>query len=218
MLTAYMRRLILGYLANIAARVRHRSPEGRELVKWVLNAADDLKLPVCSGKAQSHEDTCRDGEITSDEWNQLCDILVAEYGALKRVRADRTGQRIRRLARHMKLSRSDVALLELMLCYETQPVVESMADEILCHHRFGRLHRQLFSLGNRGLSYALGVSMGTLCRRLATDAPLVRSGLVSVDDDGDAVPEGDVSITLAASEACELPPVAFRRRARRQGR
>ena len=185
MLTAYMRRVILGYLTNVAARVRHRSPEGRELVKWVLNAANDLNLPVYSGKIHLHEDAGRDGEISSDEWNRLCETLATEYGASKHVRADRTAQQIRRLGRYMRLSRTDVALLELLLCYETQPVIESMVDEILCHHGFGRYHRQFFSLGNRAVANVLGVSMGTLRRRLPADAPLVRSGLVSVDDDGD---------------------------------
>ena len=85
----------------------------------------------------------------------------------------------------MRLSRTDVALLELLLCYETQPIVESVIDEILSHREFGVVSSQVFSVANPGLAYMLGISMGTLRRRLALDAALVRSGLVSVDDDGD---------------------------------
>ena len=40
MLTAFMRHPCLKYLVNLAARMRHRSTEGGELVKWVLQAAD----------------------------------------------------------------------------------------------------------------------------------------------------------------------------------
>ena len=185
MLTAYMRRLILGYLANIAVRLRHRSPEGRELVKWVLNCADDLNLPGYAENTPLHEDAGRDGEISADEWDRLRETLETECRTSKRVRGDRTAQRVRSLGRYMGLSQTDVALLELMLCYETQPVVESMIDEILVHHGFSRRHCRFFSVANPGLAHTLGISMGTLRRRLAQDSPLVRSGLVTVDDDGD---------------------------------
>ena len=37
MLTAYMRYLCLTYLVNLAARMRHRTLEGKELIKWVTS-------------------------------------------------------------------------------------------------------------------------------------------------------------------------------------
>ena len=185
MLTAYMRHLCLKYLVNLAARMRHRSTEGRELVKWVLHAADRLSLPGDADNPRLLDELRRVEDVSADDWERLRDTLAIEYKASKRVRADRTGQRIRRLGRDMRLSRTDVALLELLLCYETQPVVESMIDDIVCRHGFGRVHHQFFSVANPGLAHMLGISMRTLRRRLAVDSPLVRSGLVSVDDDGD---------------------------------
>ena len=185
MLTAYMRRLILGYLANIAAQVRHRSPEGREWVKWVLDSADELSLPGYAENPRLLEDAGTDGEISADEWDRLCEVLAAENRAAKRVRGDRTALRVRSLGRYMGLSRTDVALLEFMLCYETQPAVESMVDDILGRHGFSRHHCRVFSVANPGLAQTLGITMGTLRRRLALNAPLVRSGLVSIEDDGE---------------------------------
>ena len=185
MLTAYMRRLILGYLINIAARVRHRSPEGRELVKWVLNYAEILNLPGYSENTLLQEHARSEGEIPADEWGRLHDILKSEYRASKRVRGDLTAWRVRSLGRHMGLSQTDVVLLEFVLRYETQPVIESLVDEILCHHGFNTRRCRCLSVTNMGLSYVLGISPGTLRRRLGFDSPLAQSGLVSVEDDGD---------------------------------
>ena len=185
MLTAYMRRLILGYLTNIAARVRHRSPEGRELVKWVLNSADILNLPGYEENTLLQERARREGEIPADEWGRLLDVLATEYRALRRVRCDLTARRVRSLGRYMGLSRTDVALLEFVLRYETQPVIESLADDILCHHGFNTRRCRCLSVTNVGLAYVLGTSPGTLRRRLGFDSPLAQSGLLSVEDDGD---------------------------------
>ena len=185
MLTAYMRHLCLTYLVNLAARMRHRTLEGRELIKWVLQSADQLSLPGYADNPQLLEDLTSKEEVSADEWERVCETLTTEARASKRVRADHPCQRIRRLGRHMGLSPTDVALIEFLLRYETEPFVESMADEILCRRGFGTVHCQFFNVGNPGLAYMLGISMGTLRRRLAVDSPLVRSGLVSVDDDGD---------------------------------
>ena len=185
MLTAYMRRLILGYLTNIAARVRHRSPEGRELVKWVLNSADILNLPGYEENTLLQERARREGEIPADEWGRLLRILATERRALRRVRCDLTARRVRSLGRYMGLSRTDISLLEFVLRYETQPVIESLVDEILCHHGFNTRRCRCLSVANVGLSYVLGISPGTLRRRLGLDSPLAQSGLISVEDDGD---------------------------------
>ena len=149
-----------------------------------MNIAVDLGLPGYADP-QFVENLDSDKPITPDEWKRLCGILKAESNALNRVRPDATAQRIRSLGRHMNLSRTDIALLELLLRYETEPLVESMVDEILCSRGFGRIRYQALSVANPGMANVLGVSMGTLRRRLAADAPLVRSGLVSLDDDGD---------------------------------
>ena len=185
MLTTYTRHLCLKYLANIVARTRRRSNKGRELVRWVVEFAEQLSLPGYADQPNLLDGLAREEEVSAEEWNRLRDTLATENRASSRVRADRQGQQIRRLGRQLQLTRIDVALLELLLCYETQSAVESMVDDIVYHNRIARRHHQFFSLKNSDLAHLLGCSMGTLRRRLAVDSPLVRSGLVSVDDDGD---------------------------------
>ena len=185
MLTAYTRRLVLGYLVNIAARVRHRSPECRELVKWVLNSADILNLPGYAENTLLQEHARSEGEIPADEWGRLLDVLASECRASKRIRCDLTARRVRSLGRHMELSPTDVALLEFVLRYETQPVIESLVDDILCHHGFNTRRCRCLSVANVGLSYVLGISPGTLRRLLGFDSLLAQAGLISVEDDGD---------------------------------
>ena len=185
MLNAYLRRLVLGYLLNVAERIRHRTPEGREFAKWVLNSADHLALPGYAENPQLLKRFNKREELSAGQWEHLRETLTAEYAASKRVRTDRTARRVRTLGRYMQLSRTDIELLELLLRYETQPLVESMVDDTFCSYQVKRFSRRFFTVGNPALANVLGVSAGVLRRRLAVDSPLVRSGLVSVDDDGE---------------------------------
>ena len=80
------------------------------------------------------------------------------------------------------LNRTDLLILELLLRYRTQPIIESMVDDV-----FGSNGRHINPLNLKGpaLPMLLGVSANAVHRRFRNDAPLVRSGLVSVDSDGD---------------------------------
>ena len=192
MLSAYMCRLSLGYLVNLIARFSHRSVEGKELLRWVVKTADFLALPGYAGNPRRCADVppCLDKAVSQEdlpeaEWDRLREALAAAHMASKRIWADRTGQRIRRLSAFLQPSPSDVALLELLLHYETQPIIESLVDEIPCSNAFSRHRCRFFSVTNPGVAHVLGISMGTLPRCLKSDSPLVESGLVSVDGDGE---------------------------------
>ena len=100
----------------------------------------------------------------------------------RKARPDRTAQRLRRLAKTTGLSRTDIDLLELVLRYQTQPVIESMIDDMF---RAPRRFMTPLNVQGPALPALLGVSANTVQARLRADAPLVRSGLVSVDSDGD---------------------------------
>ena len=120
---------------------------------------------------------CTDG-VTGKQWSSLKEALRSKCAATKSVRSDRTARRLRCLGRTTGLSRTDVAILELMLRYQTQPIIESMIDNVF--------QRYSFNLRGPTLSALLGVSANAILDRLRTDAPLVRSGLVCIDsDDGD---------------------------------
>ena len=99
----------------------------------------------------------------------------------RKARPDRTARGLRLLARATRLSRTDIAVLELVLRYHTGALIESMIDDVTRSRHW----RRTFRLGNPVLPRLLGLSAGAVYRRFASDAPLVTSGLVSVDDDGD---------------------------------
>ena len=112
----------------------------------------------------------------------LRQALREELSAEKRTKYDRPAQRLRCLGEATGLSPTDVDILELLLRYQTQPVIESLVDEI-----FLRVGRRTMPLNVRGAAMPalLGISAGAIHNRLADRAPLVSSGLVSIDGDGD---------------------------------
>ena len=84
-------------------------------------------------------------------------------------------------SRGRRASRTDVDLLELVLRYQAQPVIESVVDDVF---RSSRRYTPL-NVQNPALPALLGVSANTVQGRLRADSPLVRSGLVCIDTDGD---------------------------------
>ena len=182
MLNAYEQRLMAFYLANAAAALHHRDREASDLAEWIADRENRMALgsrkrrsPLRAGKVG------RDEGMSGGKWRALQAALREEYSVARKARPDRTAQRLRRLARTTGLTRTDVDVLELVLRYQTQPVIESMIDDVFrSSRRFTPLNVQ-----NPALSALLGVSANTVQGRLRSDSPLVRSGLVCIDTDGD---------------------------------
>ena len=174
MLTTYERRLIAFYLANAAARLHPRDPEASELADWL-----DRRENRFGGR---HPRVDFGERLTARQWRAIQETLHDEYAALKRTRPDHTAQRLRRLGKTVGLTPTDVDLLELLLRYQTQPLIESMIDDVFGHSRRGRV----LSLKGAALPALLGKSAYTIHARLGSDAPLIRSGLVQLDRDGDS--------------------------------
>ena len=193
MLTPYERHLIVSYLSNAHTRLRRDSEEGVELARWVAANADALGRAGGAGELgeQCQETDAEEVWQSVEGWQALRDVLKGARTAMGRVRGDRTARRLRRLACNMCLSRRDLAPLEILLRYRTQPLVESLADSIFRDGRYFR--RNLLNVANPSLAYLLGVSHGELTARFAPGAPLVCSGLVSVDEDGDITLIGRLS-------------------------
>ena len=187
MLTAYERHLIAFYLANAAGRVHHRDREASALADWVADrdnrSAYDRKKDLFSRLARG--DIELDEPISARQFRCLKQVLRDECASTKGTKLDRTAQRLRWLGKATGLEPIDIDILEVLLRYQTQPVIESMVDDI-----FGRASRRLAPLNVRGAAIPslLGVSPGAVHRRLAHGAPLVSSGLVVIDSDGDMTP------------------------------
>ena len=169
--TPYERHLIFSYLHNLVARVGDsrilQATEREHLPEWILEHADLLQC---------------DSLLAATDWSrpQLKQALRHLRDQTRRVRKDPTARHLRRLGRMAGLSRLDLAILEVLIRYKTQPVIESLMDQI------DRLMPcYIFSLRNPLLGGLLGVSMNTIRQRVSPGAPLVRSGLVSFDSDND---------------------------------
>ena len=185
MLTAYERHLLAGYLANAASRLHHLNEEASALATWIAERENRIAFGSKRRRHRRRRLELDAGEgMSASRLRRLQQALREEWSATNGTRCDRTGRRLRCLARTTGLTRTDVGILELLLRYQTQPIIESMVDDV-----FGRTGRNINALNLRGraLSALLGISAGTVHRRFANGAPLVRSGLVSIDDDGDLI-------------------------------
>ena len=179
----YERHLIVTYLANTAARLHHRDREAASLAEWM---ADSDNRSAYESKSLFNR-LVRAGiepeeGLSARQLRCLRQALREALSAEKRTKYDRPAQRLRCLGEATGLSPTDVDMLELLLRYQTQPVIESLVDEI-----FLRVGRRTMPLNVRGavMPALLGISAGAIHNRLADGAPLVSSGLVSIDGDGD---------------------------------
>ena len=113
-------------------------------------------------------------------WRRLRKHIERLSNATKDIGPDRTAVRLQELAGIARLEPEDVRILEFVLLYRTQPLFESLTDDFLLH-RSGRV----LSVKNNSIPCFLDMTANTVRRRLADDAPLHASGLLTVDPDGD---------------------------------
>ena len=182
MLTDYERRLLCSYLANIAAGVKRRDPEARKLINWIADRDHRIASGARTRPQSRHLLTAFKKEKASAKKLRCVEEALRMECADIPARRDRTALRLRRLGKTAGLTRTDLDILELLLRYETHAVFESMVDDILDSP--GRSMLVLNEHG-RAVSLILGLKARTIQSRLRAGAPLVRSGFVTIDDDGD---------------------------------
>ncbi len=181
MLTAYERHLLTRYLANAASGLRRRDPEASALAGWVADGENRVALGRRGRRRRRMRRWTADyDKVSKEQFRGLRQALQDECAA-RAPRRDRTGRRLLRLAQTTGLSRTDTALLELLVRDRTNPVFESMIDDVFVDP--SRWHD--LNIGGRALALPLGLSTNTVARRLADGAPLIRCGLVSIDSDGE---------------------------------
>lgn len=175
MLNSYERYLLLKYLSNMIERFTRRWPEAQELVEWLAENGELLEL---DGRLLKSDEG--DEGVSVSQWRtcrQLVDQAVKSAG---KPNPDPLFRRLRRLGEVVGLSPDDISILQFFLRYETHPVYEDMIDKV---NWKSNVH--IHNLKSRLISAALGMSAGALRQRMAAEAPLVRSGLLSVDEDQD---------------------------------
>ena len=152
MLTAYERHLLACYLANAAAGLRRRDREAAALAGWVSDKENRIALAgVRRRRARRWNPDC--DEISKKQFRSLREALHNERSTAP-PRRDRMGRRLLRLAHTTGLSRTDIAILELLVRYQTHPVFESMIEEVFVES--SRWHD--LNIKGRALSLLLALS------------------------------------------------------------
>ena len=180
MLNSHERHLALSYLANMLGRLRRKRAQAASLLEWLT----DNVTPLASG-ARTGERIAVAASNASESpanWRELRRLVDKARRAASDAVPDRMARRLRRLAETVGLSSLDVDILEVLLRYGTQPVVESLIDAAF--YRVGG-SRMPMNVRGGALSCVLGQSLNAVDDRFAEDAPLVRTGLVSIDQDQD---------------------------------
>ena len=186
MLTAYERKLLTSYLANIASGLKRRDPEARELIDWIADRDNRIALGARRRHRRRHLRQGSEEERINPKKLRCVEKALRKECSNIPARRDRTALRLRRLGKTAGLNRTDIDILELLLRYVTHAVFAAMIDDI-----FESPGPRMNVLNPRGraVSLILGLTANTIQSRLRDGAPLVRSGLVSIDNDGDfAIP------------------------------
>ena len=186
MLSAYEQHLMVSYFVNCASRVDHRSTEASAIASCVEEYGDLLGIRHQASES-SEEPNGRGAErvLSRSEWQRVREILDRRLAGTMRVRPDVTARRIRRLARDVQLLRTDASILEILLRYDTQPLLEAMLDEVIGQRTRRSYRHGSPSITNRAIPNLLGISARSYVRRLSVGEPLLQSGLISIDDNGD---------------------------------
>ena len=182
-MTPYQRYVMSGYLSNMANRFRRESPEAGGVVEWLSENADLLGFDRRSFELDSESFDSK-ADMSAKQWRVCRRMLDQAVNSTAAAKPDRLMGRLRRLGRIVRLSAEEISILQLLLRYQTQPEFEDLVDTVVDGRR-RRFHPSALNLKNRLTTAALGISASTLRKSLADDAPLVRSGLVVVDDDQD---------------------------------
>ena len=187
MLPPYQRRLLFSYLANAAQRLDRRDPAAADLASWVADNApilDEEKPGEVVRRRRGRRERMADlgdPHCTEDGWAAFRETLADKVAAAGRARPDLMSRRLRRLVGITGISATDIRILEVLLLYQTNPIIESAVDDVF----MGGRRRADFNMRDSALPYFLDMSHRAVAMRFTPDAPLVRSGLVAVDDDGD---------------------------------
>ena len=196
MLNAYESHLLNTYLVNIASKIDSRSPEAEDFIEWVATewnrfACNSENAGVTSRQRRSrvareimrldNRSRDRNKPVSAKTLNSVRESLLATLPA-RPPRPDRTAKRLRQLGKATGLSTLDRELLELMLRCATSHGFDSLIDDVFDRPgpRMNRLH-----VSGYVVSMLLGRRPRSIQSRFGIDSPLVRSGLVQIDDDGD---------------------------------
>ena len=182
-LGARQRHRVFAYLLNTANCLDCREDAAYKLTSWISENAKLLQFDagwdlVSPPKLHRYSPG---SDLTPRVWSAVRGALRDAVQATRRARPDLTRRRLLRLADTAGLSRVDIQILEFLLLHETDPLIASLVDDLVSSSRGGRC----MNVAHPMPSMVLNLSYRTVLARFGPHAPLVRTGLVSVDYDGD---------------------------------
>ena len=204
MTSAYENHLLNVYLNNVATNIDQRSPEAGDFIEWITDNLREFtrrNLRPDEASADPQDQLGRDIEaelerkqpwleerprpyrvkqLVSDEMLRNVRKVLGDVLSAGPPKPDRTAQRLRRLARAVALDSLDADILEMLLRYQTSDAIESLIDGIFDSAGL----RRRTNVSSNALPLILGRPQNKIQARLKKDAPLVRSGLVEIDHDG----------------------------------
>lgn len=153
------------------------SRRGRRMIREIMpnhELADEL-----IGEFMDSDDE-NDATDLEKAWRRLRKHIERLCNDAKGIAPDRTAVRLQELAGIARLAPEDVRILEFVLLYRTQPLLESLADDL-----FLPRHGRVLSANSKAISCFLGMTANAVRRRLTDEAPLHASGLLNMEPDGD---------------------------------
>ncbi len=230
----YRHRLALVWIANAMKRLNRRSEEAGELIEWIeenalelceglneagpvadeaalLKAVKSIPASRRTRRSRLHAPNDDLADLDDEEkathsdkaWRKLREHVERLVKATKDAGPDRMSARLEELAKIARLSPEDVRILEFVVRYQTQALLESLADSVSSSSGFRS--RAKLSAMDKAMPCCLGMNASFIRKRLADDAPLVASGLLSMDSDGDVnAPSRLEKIAWASEEESDV--------------
>ena len=226
MLNSYENHLLNTYLANIVRSLHYWSSATPEFVEWLVDEWDvykfvdgapaklerDPKTALRRRLQQRWEESekRKNGRVksVSPKTFELAREFVLASLAPRSPKPDPTAKRLRELQKVVGLSNVDREILELLLRYATSDAVVSLISAVFV--RSGFEEGELNAAG-LGLTMPLGRRRKSLSTSLERQSPLVRSGLVTIDDDGDLdIPRWLHKLTKPESNCSDVKQLLLR--------
>ena len=181
---------MLGYLMNITEQINPHTNEARNFAKSLRKIGDELGLELPKFIAAYSDMTFKevsnhDDALSSKGWVQVHKIIKRARKNTERKPLNDLAKRIHGLTGLIGINKIDTLLLNFLLHYEIDPNITYFVDEMLDYKDASRPRYQSFTIFTPDLAHLLGVSQALIHERLAFDSPLVQSGIVSIDDDGE---------------------------------
>ena len=187
--STYSNLLANTYLYNVFRHMNNRkSGAAKDIADWMKGQLHLLRSWVPEDDEAFDEISGKDWKRLRKDWRRLLSVLHSMCSEFDDARPDTLAMHLRRLAQHLKLDHDDMAIVELLLRYQTDPTIESLFYDVFDHFKPSSSSFYHYnSIHNPVLPQMLGIPAARFQQRLTSDSALIRSGIVRIDSDGELI-------------------------------